>query len=64
MKMIDDFEARFPAGTPSLRRCDVLTVEGDITFGSGIIIEGEAVIRTGSKASIPDGTEIRGTVDF
>jgi len=63
-KMIDDFEARFPAGTPSLRRCDVLTVEGDITFGSGIIIEGEAIIRAGSKASIPDGTEIRGTVDF
>jgi len=63
-KMIDAFEARFPAGTPSLRRCDVLTVEGDVTFGSGIIIEGEAVIRTGSKASIPDGTVIRGSVDF
>jgi UTP--glucose-1-phosphate uridylyltransferase len=63
-KMIDDFEERFPYGTPSLRFCDRLTVEGDITFGSGIIIEGEAIIRSGAKASVPDGTVIRGTVDL
>jgi len=63
-KMIDDFEKRFPAGVPSLRFCDRLTVEGDITFGSGVIIEGEAIIRTGDKASVPDGTVIRGVVDL
>jgi UTP--glucose-1-phosphate uridylyltransferase len=63
-KMIDDFEARFPKGTPSLRDCGSLAVEGDVSFGAGVAIEGEAVIRAGAKASIPDGTVIRGTVDL
>ena len=63
-KMIDDFEERFPNEAPSLRLCDRLTVVGDVTFGSGIIIEGEAIIRAGEKASVPDGTVIRGTVDL
>jgi len=63
-KMIDDFEARFPIGAPSLRLCDRLTVDGDVTFGSGIIIEGEVVIRAGAKASVPAGSVIRGTIDL
>ena len=63
-KMIDDFEKRFPNGAPSLRLCDRLTVEGDVTFGSGVAIEGEAVIRAGAKASVPDGTIIQGKVDY
>jgi UTP--glucose-1-phosphate uridylyltransferase len=63
-KMIDDFEKRFPKGAPSLRRCDRLTVEGDVTFGSGVTIEGEAVIRAGAKATVPDGSVISGRVDL
>jgi UTP--glucose-1-phosphate uridylyltransferase len=63
-KMIDDFEKRFPKGSPSLRLCDRLIVEGDVTFGFGIIIEGEAVIRADDKAFVPDGTIIRGTIDI
>jgi UTP--glucose-1-phosphate uridylyltransferase len=63
-KMIDDFEARFPSGAPSLRLCDRLTVDGDVTFGSGIIIEGEVVIRAGAKASVPAGSVVRGTIDL
>jgi len=30
-KMIDHYEGRFPHGSPSLRRCRSLTVEGDVT---------------------------------
>jgi UTP--glucose-1-phosphate uridylyltransferase len=63
-KMIDDFELRFPNGAPSLRLCDRLTVEGDVTFGSGVVIEGEASIRTDGRAFVPDGTVIRGIVDL
>lgn len=63
-KMIDDFEERFPLGTPSLRRCDCLTVEGDITFGSDIIIEGEAVVCARGRASIPDGAVLSGRVEL
>ena len=63
-KMIDEFEERFPNGAPSLRLCNRLTVEGDITFGSGVAIEGEALVRSESRACVPDGTVIRGTVDL
>lgn len=63
-KMIDDFEKRFPNGTPSLRFCDRLTVEGDITFGSGVVIEGEAVVRADGEASVPDGSVLSGRVDL
>ena len=63
-KMIDDFEARFPYGPPSLRFCDRLAVEGDVTFGSGVAFQGEVVIRAGGRAFVPDGTVIRGTVDY
>lgn len=63
-KMIDDFEKRFPQGAPSLLRCDRLNVEGDITFGADVVVEGEAVVSTESTASVPDGTVLRGTVDL
>jgi UTP--glucose-1-phosphate uridylyltransferase len=36
-KLLSDFEARFPAGAPSLRACDRFTVRGDITFGPGVV---------------------------
>ena len=32
-KEVDDFEARFPAGVPSLVRCERLIVKGDFRFG-------------------------------
>ncbi len=43
-KMIDDFEARFPSGPPSLLRCDTLTVEGDVVFGEGVRLLGDVRI--------------------
>ena len=39
-RLIDDFEARFHAGVPSLRACTALKVTGDIHFGAGIAIRG------------------------
>ena len=63
-KMIDDFERRFPAGPPSLQDCDSLRVEGDITFGRGVAIEGETALRTDRPHRVPDGTRLRGTVGF
>jgi len=63
-KMIDDFEKRFPKGTPSLRQCDRLEVEGDVTFGSGVVVEGDTVIRAGAQATVPDGSVLSGQVDL
>ena len=59
-KLIDDFDRRFSAGPPSLVGCDSLRVDGDVTFGEGVVIEGEVVIRGGAESSrIPDGAVLR-----
>ncbi len=64
-KMIDAFEDRFPQGPPSLRRCSSLTVEGDVVFGNAVTVEGAAVIRAAKKgAHVPDGANVRGTVEL
>jgi len=36
-KLIRDFDAHFPAGAPSLKDCDRLTVEGDVVFGAATV---------------------------
>ena len=56
-RLLPDFERRFPAGAPSLRRCTSLTVTGDVTFGAGVTVEG-AVTVTG-PTSVPDGAVLR-----
>ncbi len=62
-RLIDDFDRRFTAGPPSLRRCSSLVVEGDISFGAGVVVEGDAVVRTEeSGAMLPDGAVARGEV--
>ncbi len=42
--MIDDFEARMPAGPPSLREAERLVVEGDVRFGAGVIVRGDVEV--------------------
>jgi UTP--glucose-1-phosphate uridylyltransferase len=43
-KLVDDFEARFPAGAPSLVACDALHVRGDVTFGAGVVVRGQVTV--------------------
>ena len=43
-KLIDQFDARFPYGPPSLLHCDKLVVRGDVVFGKNIALEGEVEI--------------------
>ena len=57
-KMVPDFERRFPAGAPSLRRCTRLEVEGDVTFGAGVVVEGDVHV-TGPR-HVDDGEVLRG----
>ena len=52
-RMLPDFERRFPAGAPSLRRCRRLEVEGDVTFGAGVTVLGE--VRLTGPCHVPDG---------
>ncbi len=59
-KLLDDFDRRFPAGPPSLAGCDSLRVDGDVSFGQGVVIEGEVAIRgTSEPSTIPDGAVLR-----
>jgi UTP--glucose-1-phosphate uridylyltransferase len=57
-KLVPDFEQRFPEGAPSLRRCRRLDVEGDVTFGAGVVVEGEVHIE--GPRRIADGEILRG----
>ena len=40
-RLLPDFEQRFPAGAPSLRRCHRFEVEGDIIFGADVVAVGQ-----------------------
>ena len=44
-RRLDDFEARFPAGPPSLVGAERLVVRGDVTFGAGTRVAGAAEVR-------------------
>ncbi|HVH23001.1 MAG TPA: UTP--glucose-1-phosphate uridylyltransferase [Pseudonocardia sp.] len=57
-KLVPDFERRFPAGAPSLRGCRRLVVEGDVTFGADVVVEGDVQV-TGPR-QIADGEVLRG----
>ncbi|MVA76601.1 UTP--glucose-1-phosphate uridylyltransferase [Auraticoccus sp. F435] len=55
-KRIRDFEARFPAGAPSLREATALTVHGDWTFGADVVVRGEVTLEDRGPQTVPDGT--------
>ncbi len=62
-KRIDDLEARFPDGPPSLVACEQLTVTGDVRFGRGVVCRGTVAVNneTGQPAHIPAGETLTGT---
>ncbi|GAA5162114.1 UTP--glucose-1-phosphate uridylyltransferase [Ornithinimicrobium tianjinense] len=55
--MISDFDARFPAGAPSLVDATRLQVEGDWTFGADVRVRGEAVLDE-QGGQVPDGATL------
>ena len=60
--LIDDMEARFPHGAPSLLECEHLQIQGDIKFGRNVILKGVVQLVNESKqqVEIEDGTVIEG----
>jgi UTP--glucose-1-phosphate uridylyltransferase len=52
-RLLPDFEQRFPAGAPSLRRCRRFDVEGDVTFGADVVVVG--TVRLTGPCHVPDG---------
>jgi UTP--glucose-1-phosphate uridylyltransferase len=57
-KLLPDLEQRFPAGAPSLRRCRRFAVEGDVTFGAGVMATGD--VRVTGPRHVPDGAVLGG----
>jgi UTP--glucose-1-phosphate uridylyltransferase len=57
-EQLPDFEHRFPAGAPSLRRCRRFEVEGDVTFGAGVVAVGD--VRVVGPQRVPDGDVLSG----
>ena len=55
-KLIDAFEQRFPDGPPSLREADRLIVEGDVTFGAGVRVQGAVTLQAQSPRRIEPDT--------
>ncbi len=59
-KMLDDFEARFPEGAPSLREAQRLVVKGDVTFGAGVVVRGAVEVTAQHQTRIEPGTVLDG----
>jgi UTP--glucose-1-phosphate uridylyltransferase len=61
-KLLRDFDARFPAGPPSLVAARKLAVEGDVRFGRDVVVRGEASVRNDGddQLVIDDGTVLEG----
>jgi UTP--glucose-1-phosphate uridylyltransferase len=57
-KLVSDLEERFPGGPPSLIACDRLAVEGDVRFGSGVVVRGS--VRLEGPREIEDGAVLEG----
>ena len=55
-KILDQFEARFPAGPPSLREAQRLVVHGDVTFADGVVVRGSVELSTDEPLRLDAGT--------
>ena len=65
-QFVDDFDARFPHGAPSLLECSRLVVRGDVRFGRNVVCRGEVEIvnESGAQVVIQDGRVLEGRVEF
>ena len=59
-KLLDDFEARFPDGAPSLRDAERLVVHGDVTFGRDVVVRGAVEIDADEPKRLEPGTVLEG----
>lgn len=55
---IDDFNARFAHGAPSLTDCTMLRLRGDLTFGADVRCVGDVDIVADHPSVVPDGAEL------
>jgi UTP--glucose-1-phosphate uridylyltransferase len=61
-KLLADFDARFPAGPPSLVECERLVVRGDVRFGAGVVCRGAVEVE--GDGQVDDGARLEGRVSL
>jgi UTP--glucose-1-phosphate uridylyltransferase len=59
-KLLDDFEQRFPSGSPSLREAERLIVHGDVTFGPDVRVRGAVELEAPEPMQIDAGATLEG----
>ena len=59
-RLLDEFEARFPRGVPSLRDAQRLVVHGDVTFGEGVVVRGSVQLTAHEPLALADGAQLSG----
>ncbi|WP_404384852.1 UTP--glucose-1-phosphate uridylyltransferase [Knoellia locipacati] len=59
-RFVQDFDARFPHGVPSIREAHSLSVDGDVTFGRDVVCVGDVTVHADSPRTIADGTRLEG----
>ena len=61
-KLVDNMEARFPLGVPSLIDCAFLGIQGDIRFGRNVVVTGQVKLanENNHQINIEDGTVLKG----
>ena len=59
-KLLDEFERRFPEGSPSLREAERLIVHGDVTFGRGVRVHGAVELEAPEPIRIDAGATLEG----
>ena len=61
-KLVREFEARFPAGAPSLVQAERLTVRGDVCFGADVVVRGAVTVEHDGdgQQKIEDGALLEG----
>ena len=61
-QFVDDLEARFPWGPPSLVQCERLVIKGDFRFGKDVVAQGKVTLvnETGEQQFVEDGAVLAG----
>jgi UTP--glucose-1-phosphate uridylyltransferase len=58
-KVVAEFDKRFPAGAPSLKKASSLRIEGDWTFGSGVQVVGDVELEAASAQRVAADTVLQ-----
>ncbi|MDJ0757445.1 MAG: UTP--glucose-1-phosphate uridylyltransferase [Ardenticatenaceae bacterium] len=51
-KLIDQLESRFPFGAPSLIECRSFAVQGDVSFGRNVVVQGQAMVSNNGSGQL------------